>query len=170
MGTLTVIVAGRYSPRIARTMVARGALALQVHVVVREVLHAECQVGGLQELFVLVAVRIERRGQDGGLAHDLAHPSRDVGLRPLDAAHRHGPVQCHVHAIERAALGQVVEHDAEEVFVGFVRDPARADARLGKERRLDAHQLDFGVFPGALHETAEIAFGVVTQQHLVAAR
>ncbi len=135
---------------------ARRALALQVGVVVREVLHAEGHVGGGQELLVLVAVRIEGADDEGAAPDHRAHPPRDLGLGPGHAAHAHRAVQGEIDAVPCSAGLQFVDHAAEEDLERLCRDPAGAGTGLGPERRFDADQLDALVLARDLHETAHV--------------
>ncbi len=149
---------------------ARCALALQVGVVVREVLHRERHVGSGQKFLVLVAVRIEGADDEGLASHHRPHPPRDVGLGLGHPAHAHGAVQCEIDAVPLAAGLQFGDLTAEEMLVGILGDPARAGPGLGPQRRFDADQLDAVMFARHLHEAAHVGARIEGEQRLALGR
>ncbi len=144
----------------------RGALALQVHVVVREVLHAERHVGVAEEFRILVAMRVEGRGDARLWPQCVAHAARDLGFRPRHAAHAHRAMQREVGAVEGAEGAQLLELPAEEGLEGLVGDPARSRSGLRPERGVDADQLHPVEFARDLHEAAHVALGIGGEQRL----
>jgi hypothetical protein len=149
---------------------AGSALALQARIVVREVLHAEGEVGLSQELGILVAVRIEGASDEGAAPHHLAHPARDVGLGRRHAAHAHRAVKGEIDAVPFAAGLELGELAAKEALVGILGDPARAGAGLGPQRRFDANQLDALMLARDLHEAAHVGARLPAQQRLALGR
>ncbi len=80
---------------------SRRALALQIAVIMRKIFHRERHVGVFEELVVLIAMKIEGRGDERFGANRFAHPPRQFGLGAGDAAHCHGAVQAKINAVER---------------------------------------------------------------------
>ena len=145
---------------------ARGALALQVFVVMREIFDGKAHVGVLEELVVLIAVQIEGRGDNGLRSHHLARPARQLRLRPQHAAHRHRAVDAEIDAVERAGGLQSLDHLAGERLEGLFGHPARTHIGLRPQRRFNADELDAVELARHLHKAAHVGFWVGLQQRL----
>jgi len=68
-------------------------------------------------------MRVEGAGDEGVVAHDLAHAAGDVGLRPRHAAHAHRAMEGEIDAVPCSTVLELGEHSAEKVLVGLRRDP-----------------------------------------------
>jgi hypothetical protein len=132
----------------------------------RKIFHREGQVGVFEELVVLIAMKVEGRG-DKRLGTDrFPYPPRQFGFRPEDAAHGHRPVHTEIDPVERLLGLDLGDHLANERFIGFAGDPSRAGAGLRPQRRLDADQFDTIEFARHLHESAHIVFGIESEQRI----
>ena len=149
---------------------ARGTLALEVAVVVREILAAERQVGVAQELLVLVAMRIEGRCDERARPDDGADTTGEFGFGTGDAARGHGAVHAEVDAVERTLGGELCDHAADVGFERLLRQPAGAGTGLRPEWGFHADERDAVELSRDLHEAAHVGFRARRQQGLAARR
>ena len=89
----------------------------------RKVFYGEPHIGVLEKRIALVAVQIERRGDDRLGAHNLAHPSRKLRLWTRDMTCGHRAVDTEVDAVERPFGLELSDHCADEGFKGVLRYP-----------------------------------------------
>jgi hypothetical protein len=118
------------------------AFALQMAVIMWKILPAEREVGVTQELFVLVAVRIEGGRDEGTRPNCLAHASRQFGFWARNATRRHRSVHTEIDAVKRTLGFDLRGHPADECFVGFLRNPAGSGASPWPKRRFNADEID----------------------------
>src|SRR5262249_20323667 len=126
---------------------SRRTLALEIVVIVREILDCESQVCVTEECFILVAVEIECGGDDGTWARNHPHARGKLSLGPWHAAHRHGAVEAQIDAVEWTFGRKAGQHAAHQALISLGRDPPGPDTGFGPERRLDTDKFDPVVLP-----------------------
>ncbi len=104
-------------------------------------LHTESAVGRLEELLVLVAVRIES-SDDGDVGSDrCTHSSGNLGFRLWNIGNRHGSMKGQVDSIERTVLLDVLD-DSVCIFVeSLLGDPTAERASYGTDRRQEPYEV-----------------------------
>ncbi len=130
IGTFTVTVRRLVVAADGADQRARGALALQVGVVMREVFHGERHVGVAQERLVLVAVRVEGAGDErrGPTTSRTRRASSASGRGTPRAAM--APCTAEIDAVERARRRSSSIIRADEGLERLLGDPAGPGAGL----------------------------------------
>jgi hypothetical protein len=141
---------------------------LEMIVIVREILDCESQVCVTEERFILVAVEIECRGDDGTWTHNLPHAPGELSLGPWHTAHGHGAVEAQINAVEWTFGHKAGQHAAHEGLISLGRDPPGPGTGFGPERRLDADKFDPVVLPSNPDEAPHVGFGCLAEQRLAA--